>query len=310
MNFNVVVLGGIYTDISSRVDKIPQINEVKISTGFKMTLGGKAANVSIGLSRLGINSYLIGRIGNDIRGNNNLEIIRSENVNTNYITIDHETETGAIILMILPDGQEAIISNKLANYKMTIDDIDKVMTDIDKNKIKFDMAYINTELLPEIVNYSISEFSKRNIKMMVDLGPKPTVVDQSKYQLIDFLTANQHEVGQITKMEIKNKDNAKQALSRLSNNGLKNIIITMGIDGGAYSFHENRKIEFFDADKVNPVDSTAAGDAFRAGFIYKYLTTKNISEAIKFAKRCSSFTVQKFGAHESMPKLGDIEKSP
>ena len=31
---------------------------------------------------------------------------------------------------------------------MTIDDIDKVMTDIDKNKIKFDMAYINTELLP------------------------------------------------------------------------------------------------------------------------------------------------------------------
>ena len=48
----------------------------------------------------------------------------------------------------------------------------------------------------------------------------------------------------------------------------------MGIDGGAYSFHENRKIEFFDADKINPVDSTAAGDAFRAGFIYKYLTTK------------------------------------
>ena len=192
MVFNVALLGGIYTDISSRVDKIPQINEVKISTGFKMGLGGKATNVAIGLSRLGINSYLIGRIGNDIRGKNNLEIITLEKVNTKYISIDQETETGAIILIIQPDGQQAIVSNKLSNYKITIDDIDKILTDIDNNKIKFDMAYVNTELLPEIVNYAISEFAKRNIKVIVDLGPKSSVVDQSKYQLIDFLTANQH----------------------------------------------------------------------------------------------------------------------
>lgn len=306
MVFNVALLGGIYTDISSRVDKIPQINEVKISTGFKMGLGGKATNVAIGLSRLGINSYLIGRIGNDIRGKNNLEIITLEKVNTKYISIDQETETGAIILIIQPDGQQAIVSNKLSNYKITIDDIDKILTDIDNNKIKFDMAYVNTELLPEIVNYAISEFAKRNIKVIVDLGPKSSVVDQSKYQLIDFLTANQHEASQIVQFEITNKDNIKQAMSSLASKGSKNIIITMGKDGGAFLTKESSSIETFDADKINVIDSTAAGDAFRAGFIYKYLTTQSIPSAIQFAKKCSSFSVQKFGAYESLPKLSEL----
>lgn len=306
MVLNVALLGGIYTDISSQVEKIPQVNEVKISTGFKMGLGGKATNVAIGLSRLGINSYLIGRIGNDIRGKNNLEIITLEKVNTKYIKIDQDTETGAIILIIQPDGQQAIVSNKLANYKITIDDIDKVLTDIDNDKIKFDMAYVNTELLPEIVNYSISEFTKRNIKMIVDLGPKPTVVDQSKYHLIDFLTANQHEAGQIVQFAITNKDNVKQAMSSLASKGSKNIIITMGKDGGALLSIKNSLIETFDADKINVIDSTAAGDAFRAGFIYKYLTTQSISSAIQFAKKCSSFSIQKFGAYESLPKLREL----
>lgn len=307
MDFNVALLGGIYTDISSKVEEIPRVNEVKISTGFKMTLGGKAANVSIGLSRLGITSYLIGRVGCDIRGKNSLKTLTSENVITNYINIDKETETGAIILMILPDGQEAIISNKLANYKMTIDDISKIMADIDSNRIRFDMAYINTELLPEIVNFAISEFSKRNIEMIIDLGPKPAVVDQSKYQFIDFFTANQFEMAQITQIDIKNKVNVKQAIASLVNKGLKNIIVTMGKDGGAYLTEKSSMLETFEADKVIAIDSTAAGDAFRAGFIFKYLTTNNIYEAVEFAKSCSSFSVQKFGGYDSLPKLEDIE---
>ncbi|MDP1743825.1 MAG: PfkB family carbohydrate kinase [Candidatus Amesbacteria bacterium] len=306
MVLNVALLGGIYTDISSRVEKIPQVNEVKISTGFKMGLGGKATNVAIGLSRLGINSYLIGRIGNDIRGKNNLDIITLEKVNTKFISIDQESETGAIILIIQPDGQQAIVSNKLANYKITINDIDKVLTDIDNDKIKFDMAYVNTELLPEIVNYAISEFSKRNIKVIVDLGPKSSVVDQSKYQFIDFLTANQHEASQFVQFEITNKNNIKQVMSSLSNKGSKNIVITMGKDGGAYLSKENSTVETFDADNINVIDSTAAGDAFRAGFIYKYLTTQSISDAILFAKKCSSFSVQKFGAYESLPRLSEL----
>lgn len=306
MVFNVVLLGGIYTDISSQVEKIPQVNEVKISTGFKMGLGGKATNVAIGLSRLGINSYLIGRIGNDIRGKHNFEIITLEKVNTKYISIDQEVETGAIKLIIQPDGQQAIISNKLANFKITINDIDKVLIDIDHNKIKFDMAYVNTELLPEIVNYAISEFAKRNIKVIVDLGPKSTVVDQSKYKFIDFLTANHHEVGQIVQSVITNKDSIKQVMSSLFSKGSKNIIITMGKDGGAYSSKDDSMVETFDADKINVIDSTAAGDAFRAGFIYKYLFTQSISNAVQFAKKCSSFSVQKFGAYESFPRLREL----
>jgi D-beta-D-heptose 7-phosphate kinase/D-beta-D-heptose 1-phosphate adenosyltransferase len=78
----------------------------------------------------------------------------------------------------------------------------------------------------------------------------------------------------------------------------KDLIVTLGSQGARYL---NKK---FDAPKVEVVDVTGAGDTFLSALTYKYLCENDIEEAIKFAIRASSITVQHFGVYA--PSLDEI----
>jgi sugar/nucleoside kinase (ribokinase family) len=57
--------------------------------------------------------------------------------------------------------------------------------------------------------------------------------------------------------------------------------------------------------KVDVVDVCGAGDTFLAALTYQYLVTNSIEEAIKFANKASSITVQHVGNYA--PALGEIK---
>lgn len=83
------------------------------------------------------------------------------------------------------------------------------------------------------------------------------------------------------------------------------MIVTMGSQGAMYKTGRDPKHEtFFPADFVEVVDVTGAGDTFLSALTYQFLNTKNIVEAIQFAIKASSITVQHMGCYA--PKLGEI----
>ena len=72
------------------------------------------------------------------------------------------------------------------------------------------------------------------------------------------------------------------------------IITTLGSKGAQYNGVN------YPVDEVDVRDTSGAGDTFMAGLIYAYLTgningSERITEAIKFANRCSTQIVQKKG---------------
>ncbi len=83
------------------------------------------------------------------------------------------------------------------------------------------------------------------------------------------------------------------------------MIVTLGARGAMYKTgrdprHETR----FAADPVEVVDVTGAGDTFLAALTYQFLNTKNIADAIRFAIKASTITVQHFGVYA--PTLEEI----
>lgn len=96
------------------------------------------------------------------------------------------------------------------------------------------------------------------------------------------------------------------AANKLHSMGMKNVIITVGANGSFYSVDE--KTGFVNAYKVNTVDTTAAGDTF-IGYLASKLNPDldNIEEAMKFASKASSITVQTKGAQNSIPHVRDVE---
>jgi D-beta-D-heptose 7-phosphate kinase/D-beta-D-heptose 1-phosphate adenosyltransferase len=81
------------------------------------------------------------------------------------------------------------------------------------------------------------------------------------------------------------------------------MIVTLGAKG-AMLYCELANI-YYETKKVDVVDVCGAGDTFLAALTYQYLVTNSIEEAIKFANKASSITVQHVGNYA--PTLEEIK---
>jgi bifunctional ADP-heptose synthase (sugar kinase/adenylyltransferase) len=83
------------------------------------------------------------------------------------------------------------------------------------------------------------------------------------------------------------------------------LVVTLGEKGAMYKTMRDPKGEVhFTAEKVEVVDVTGAGDTFLAALTFKYLKTQSIEQAVKFAIKASSITVQHMGCYA--PTLEEI----
>ena len=115
----------------------------------------------------------------------------------------------------------------------------------------------------------------------------PVFIDTKKTDLKRFKGA----YIKINELEFKNK---------ISKND--KLIVTMGSKGAALKIGNKDKI--FATKSVDVVDVCGCGDTFLAALSYQYLVTKNIEDAIIFANKAASLTVQREGNYA--PSLEEI----
>ncbi len=87
--------------------------------------------------------------------------------------------------------------------------------------------------------------------------------------------------------------------------GPQQVIITLGAKG-AYGVMEDQ-IVFSPAFQVPVVDSTGAGDAFHAAYLYKELQGAALDERLRFANAAAALSVQKIGARTALPNYSEVE---
>ena len=87
--------------------------------------------------------------------------------------------------------------------------------------------------------------------------------------------------------------------------GVKIVAVKLGGDGCYVTDgHERYRIEPF---KVDTVDTTGAGDAFCAGFLYGLVNGKNLLECGRLGNFVASRCVTKMGARAGLPVAEDLE---
>ena len=90
----------------------------------------------------------------------------------------------------------------------------------------------------------------------------------------------------------------------LSAKGIKTIIITLGEEGAL--LYTNNEFNLIPTNKVNAVDTTAAGDVFNGALAVALSEKKSIEEAVKFANTAASISVTRLGAQASAPYRSEI----
>lgn len=290
-------------------DKIPVDN---ITYG----LGGGAANVAIGTSFLGIDSYIHTILGSDLKSEYVMKAFKKYKVLPNFIFDDVSPTDQASIISF--NGERTILTyNCDREYELVKEA--KEFSNIFVSSIgeKVRKLYLQIEGLKR---------QKPNINIFYNPGTKELKYSYNNVlsfiPFTDTLIANVDEGIQIVDRKLSRNDiTIKDLLMALYKKGIKNVVLTDS-ENGAYLLQKKVKgfplnhskysklarvivendieVVHIKALPTKVVEKTGAGDAFSSGFISAKIHKKDSIEALIWGSLNSSALIKKVGAQEAL----------
>ena len=295
----VLSFGSINMDLVVRTPRFTKPGEALTGSDFYTAGGGKGANQSVAAGRLGVETRMFGRVGDDIFGKNLLKSLNSHNVITDGVTVDDRFPSGTALITVDDNAENMIIIIPGTNGAVSAEDVRKMDAHFESAKI----LLLQLEI-PMEANIAAAKAAKvKGVKVMLDPAPAQELPDEL-VSLCDFITPNETEAEILTGVKINTAEQAKEAAQVLHERGAGAVIVKMS-DKGSYFFDGEREITF-PAFKVKPVDTVAAGDAFNGGFAAAYAEGKDIEEVLRWANACGALSTTKPGAQPSMPSREEL----
>ena len=254
--------------------------------------GGKGNNQSVALARAGASVSLAGRIGAD--GRFLLDGLVAAGVDVSRV-IEGGTPTGRAIIQVDDEGQNCIIHLGGANNEISRADIDGFLAGWGAG----DSILFQNETSE--VGYALAEASRRGLSLFFNPSPVKENLRDLPLDKVDYLILNEVEGAALA------GDAEPGAILRVLRSRLPatNLVLTLGADGLRYSGADGTSLVLA-AEKVEVVDTTAAGDTFTGFFIAALLRGEAPRTALGEAVRAASVCVTRAGAAESIPTRGEL----
>jgi ribokinase len=272
-------------------DGFSQISELNYG------VGGSAANVAIGITRLGGSCTLVGKVGLDTSGRMVVDELLRERVPVEHVKADLVKRTGLTIIIIRGSGQISMYGNKGAAEELRPEDVlgikPKGCDSLHIASLRMDTSIATAEMSRRMGLYVTfdpgRELASRGIEQVKPIFPH-----------LDILLLNQREATALTAV-----DGAEGAAAALRRAGVSNVIVKMGGRGSLFKGAEG---EFFvPALEVEAIDSTGAGDAFATGLLFALGNGDGYREALEFASAVAAMKVTRLGSHE-IPTLEQVRE--
>lgn len=295
-DIRAAVMGSINMDIILSAPVLPDVGENVLGSSYSYACGGKGANQAIGLSRLGAETRMIGKVADDINGNKLIENLTANNVDASGVS-KNGTSTGLAAILIDGEGRNRIIVYESANAEIIPDEAASHTDDIDVLLVQFET---NEEAVVSCVNTAIN----KNIVTVVDCGPAKNFALE-KMQGMTIITPNENETEALTGIFPSDEKTALEASKVLyERSRAKYTVLKLGERG--CSLFDGSEITFFPPYPARVLDTTAAGDSFTAALALEYVKSGDIKKACDMANRAGSIAVSRVGAQFSMPTAEEL----
>lgn len=293
----IITLGDLNLDILFYLNRLPSKGGESLAPTLEVHPGGSAANVAVALSRLGLNVGFIGAVGNDVIGEFLLRNMESENVDVSLLARKKDY-TGVMVIIVTRDGERTILGYRGANRLLSEKDVEEEY--FKTIKYAFVSGYALLENPQKKAAYKMMKIAReKGAKIFVDICEVLAGRTWSKLKklllLSDYLLMNEREF----EMFIVDEKN----ISSIFEYGVEAIIVKRGCNG-ARTFTKQGVCDM-PAFRVEAVDTTGAGDAFDAGFIYGIFRKYNMRRSLEIANALAAWKCKGRGARH-LPKLKQL----
>lgn len=292
-HFEVVGIGLTTVDYLWIVPELPAFGKQLQASQFLRQGGGPVATALVGLAKLGVSTTYIGRVGNDSEGQFIRQSFIENNVDVSHLVLQDNAYSR--IAMVLVDQQtgERCFTSRPGNYD-----------EITETEIKPSMIS-NAQIL------HLDNADPHTIwSAQIARNSGTTVVFDGTWHsdlLDDFLPLV--DVSVVSNVFVKRwmpTATPENALDRLAGYGIQLAIVTLG-EQGVIAQKDGQKF-VFPSFSVEVVDTTGAGDAFHAGFIYGLLQKWSLQQTIHFASAVAALNCLHLGGRTGLPDLLTVEQ--
>lgn len=290
------------------VTKFPEKGILEKVNSITMHNGGNAMTASINLRKIGVESTMVGMVGNDMFGEFLKGRLSDAGVDVSGLKVSDKAQTSASVLMIDPGtGERSFFHCVGANGVLSESDINYDAVD------KCDMVFVTGSFIMDTFD---GEETMKFLKRCKEMG-KTTFLDvcwdasgrwgellDMSMPYIDYFMPSIDEAVCIAKEE-----DPDSIADVFVSKGAKNVIIKLGSKGSYLRKEGESKGTIYPPFYIeNPVDTTGAGDSFCSGFLAAYAMGKTEEECMVFANATGAHCVMERGATTGIKPYADIMK--
>jgi sugar/nucleoside kinase (ribokinase family) len=293
----VVAIGENSIDLVAELDRHPTANSKQPLRGFFHLPGGEAASAAVGLARLGWRVGYVGKFGDDDFGRAGRERLEAEGVDISRVSIVPNVSSRlAIILADRDAGNRTVLWQRDPALSLEPADLpDDVLASTR-------VVLVGSDDVP-----AMTEAARRARRAGArTIGDIERVHDGTRDLLaaLDVIVMAASFPAAFT-----GQMNRRKAMRQIAEtSGASIVCVTLGEKGCvALVGHEEIQMPAFTVDVV---DTTGAGDLFRAGFIARWLMEPAgppVAELLRYANAVGGLNCRGVGAWTAAPRRSEVE---
>ncbi|OGD45374.1 hypothetical protein A3K79_07360 [Candidatus Bathyarchaeota archaeon RBG_13_46_16b] len=298
--FDVVGFGALNFDKLFRVNSIASAEEESYVTDYAEACGGSAANTIVGLARLGCKCGFIGKVADDREGKMLIQDFHHNSVDTEGVVHARTGRSGIVMGFVDAKGQRALYIDSGVNDTIHFEEVN--------TKYAFNTGFLHltsfvgqksfrtqTRLLtklPEQVRASLDPGALYARLGFARLEPiiRRVFVIMPNFGELKFLTG---------------KTDYRVGAEFLLEKGVKIVAVKLGSKGCYVT--DGKESHLIESFKVKVVDTTGAGDAFCAGFLYGLTNDRSLGDCGRIGNFVASRCIMEMGARAGLPRFRDLK---
>jgi ribokinase len=298
---DIVVVGSLNRDYVCRVDRLPGPGETRLGSELALFCGGKGGNQAVAAALTGagrgVGVALVGAVGADPDGETLRAGLADAGVDVADVAVRRDVRSGAALITVADDGENAIVVAPGANATVTTDDVAAAL-----RRRAPGLVLAQGELPAAVVTRAVTTARDLGARPVVNLAPA-FELDDAVLAVCDPLVVNRGEAAAVLGID-PSSGGEPESLARRLGTRARSVVVTAGA-AGAWTARDG-VVAHVPARPAEAVDTTGAGDAFTAALCLRLARGDALRDAARYAARAGAAAVRRRGAQSSFPSPAEL----
>ena len=287
----VVVAGSINVDLIVGVTHLPQPGETVLGGHLVQQSGGKSANQAVAASRVGARVTMLGAVGDDDFGQYALSGLSEAGVDISLCRTVAGEHTGVALIIVDAAAENQIAVASGANAR-----VDRAMVEAETADLEpapGAACLLGFEIGDDAVLAAARWAAAKEMRIILNPAPARPVLPEL-YALGPILTPNEVEASLLS-----GHSDPTESAHRLNEWSGAPVIVTLGAAGALLCI--DGEAQLLPATKVDPVDTTGAGDALNGIMAAELARGATVPEALRWGMVGAALKTTRAGAQAGLP---------